>query len=165
MTALPAGYRVRRYRLGDEGALGALTLAAIRAIGARRYSSAQVGAWAARHPCPDRFVQRMAEGDVIYLAAGPSDEPVAYALLQPDGHLDMLYCHPDHTRKGLADELLAVCEAHARSEALARLFTEASELARPAFQRAGYEMLHRRDFAIEGVSIHNYAMEKQLTHV
>jgi putative acetyltransferase len=95
-------------------------------------------------------------------------EPVACALFQPGGHLDMLYCHPGHTRQGLADKLLAACEArvrheaHARREALARLFTEASELARLLFERAGYEALHRRDFAIEGVSIHNYAMEKQL---
>lgn len=74
----------------------------------------------------------------------------------------MLYCHPDHTRRGLADELLGHAEAYARSLGLSRLFTEASELARPAFERAGYKRQHRRDFEIEGVPIHNYAMQKFL---
>ncbi len=74
----------------------------------------------------------------------------------------MLYCHPDHTRKGLADRLLEQAETHARSEQIAMLFTEASELARPAFERAGYSVKERREFEIEGVAIHNYAMEKSL---
>ena len=49
---------------------------------------------------------------------------------------------------------------------MSRLYTEASELARPAFERAGYVMQHPRDFTIEHdgreVAIHNYAMEKPL---
>jgi putative acetyltransferase len=45
----------------------------------------------------------------------------------------------------------------ARQRHLARMLTEASELARPVFARAGYRLLHRRD-----VPIHNCAMEKHL---
>lgn len=99
---------------------------------------------------------------MIFVACDTGDEPRAYALLEPDGHLDMLYCHPDHTRKGLANELLAHAEMVAHSEGMKRLFTEASELARPAFERAGYAVMHRRDFEVDGVPIHNYAMEKML---
>ncbi len=97
--------------------------------------------------------------------------PVAYALLdiQPDynGHLDMLYCHPDHTRRGLAGELLTIAEQTAQATGVLRLYTEASELARPVFERVGYIVQHRHDFSIEhgghAVEIYNYAMEKVLT--
>ena len=58
-------------------------------------------------------------------------------------------------------------EDAARALGIIRLYAEASELARPVFARAGYALLHRRDFTIpfEGgaVAIHNYAMEKRLT--
>jgi putative acetyltransferase len=155
-------YAIRAFRDGDAAALSALTLAAIRAIGARHYSEAQVAAWAARHPGPHRFVERASGGAAIFVAADSADAAVAYALIEPDGHLDMLYCHPDHSRRGLAEELLAAAEQHARRMGNTRLYTEASELARPAFERTGYSVLHRRDFAIEGVAIHNYAMEKAL---
>ena len=78
----------------------------------------------------------------------------------------MLYCHPEHTRRGLADKLLAASEQYARKRKLRHLYTEASELARPAFERAGFVVQHRRDFDIEhdgkAVAIHNYAMEKPL---
>ena len=83
--------------------------------------------------------------------------------MQQDGHLDHLYIAPDHTRSGLGDRLLADAERHARQIGSQRLFTEASDLARPAFERAGYSVTHRRDFAIDGVAIHNWAMEKALT--
>ncbi|MBV7267146.1 GNAT family N-acetyltransferase [Erythrobacter ani] len=159
-------YSIRPFVTEDAPALTDLTVAAIRNVGQHRYSPAQVEAWAARHPGPQRFLARAKAGAWINVAVDASGAPVAYALLEPDGHLDMLYCHPAHTRKGLADKLLADCEVKARSIGITRLFTEASELACPAFERAGYAILHRRDFEIahgnHAVAIHNYAMEKLL---
>ncbi len=112
------------------------------------------------------YRERAAQGHAVFVAVDDTDCPVAYALLEPDGHLDRLYNHPDHTRRGLAAALLQAAEDHARGKGIERLYTEASELARPAFERAGYGVTHRRDFTIEGpngaVPIHNYAMEKRL---
>jgi putative acetyltransferase len=157
---------IRPFRGSDAGAVADLTLAAIRAIGPRAYSPAQVAVWAGRHPGPERFLARVAAGHRILVAVDGTDVPVAYALTEADGHLDMLYCHPDHAGRGLAFALLEAAESEARENGLTRLFTEASELARPVFERAGYRLLHRRDFIIgEGdaaVAIHNYAMEKAL---
>ncbi|MBD2841916.1 GNAT family N-acetyltransferase [Erythrobacter rubeus] len=159
-------YIIRPFTVDDAPALASLTLAAIRHVGARQYGPAQIAAWASRHPGAERFIARAEGGSEISVAADADDAPVAYALVEPDGHFDMLYCHPDHTRKGLAEQLLADCETKARVMGAPRLYTEASELARPAFERAGYAVLHRRDFEIEHgeetVPIHNYAMEKLL---
>lgn len=134
--------------------------------GPRGYTPEQNAAWAARHPAPERFIARAAQGDVIRLAVGADDRPMAYYLLEADGHLDMLYCHPDHRGQGLARILLGEANLVARAMDLTRLFTEASELARPVFERAGFRLVARRDFTIpfEGgeVAIHNYAIEKRL---
>ncbi|MEL6529166.1 MAG: GNAT family N-acetyltransferase [Pseudomonadota bacterium] len=155
-------YAIRPFHTDDALELAELTLAAIRAVGSVSYSPEQVEAWAARHPGPQRFISRAAAGASIFVAVDSRDCGVAYALIEPDGHLDMLYCHPEHTRRGLADLLLAEAEEHARATGCDRLYTEASELARPSFERAGYIVEHRRDFEVEGVSIHNYAMVKPL---
>ena len=156
---------IRPYRASDAQAVAALTVAAIRTIALRAYTPEQVDAWAARHSV-ERLLDRAARGDVILVAVDESDRAAAYTVLETGGHLDMLYCHPDHAGKGLALALLHAAEAVARAQGVTRLFTEASELARPVFARAGYAMLHRRDFAIPSgeseVAIHNYAMEKQL---
>ena len=109
-----------------------------------------------------RYLERAKEDQLILVALDSADNPCAYALLERDGHLDHLYCDPDHTRKGLAETLLAEAEVAARNSGATRLYTEASELARPAFERAGYRVTQRRDFEIDGVAIHNFAMEKVL---
>ena len=155
-------YRIRDYAEGDAQALHSLTLATIKAVGPAGYSREQVDAWAARHGDTERLSARIRSGHMIFVAANTRDQPVAYSLLEPDGHLDMLYCHPDHTQQGLADKLLHAAEERAKSLGISRLYTEASELARHAFERAGYAVTHRRDFDLDGVPIHNFAMEKRL---
>nr|WP_234031895.1 GNAT family N-acetyltransferase [Porphyrobacter sp. SLTP] len=140
-------------------------MAAIRQTALRAYSPEQVAAWSARYS-PARLLESAARGDVILVAADADDRPAAYTVLEAEGHLDMLYCHPAHTERGLGLRLLNEAEEAARKLGVERLYTEASELARPVFERAGYALLHRRDFAIPGddgeVAIYNYAMEKQL---
>lgn len=157
---------IRPFREDDAEALATLTGAAIRGIGSRAYAPAQVAAWAARHPGPARFIASAAKGNIILVAVNAADFPTAYALLEPDGHLDMLYCHPDYAGTGLAGRVLADTENQARAAGIARLFTEASELARPVFARAGFRLVQRRGFTIPhagaDVAIHNYAMEKKL---
>lgn len=160
-----AGYTIRAFGPADAEAIAALTLAAIQQTALRAYSPEQVAAWSARYS-PARLLESAARGDVILVAADADDRPAAYTVLEADGHLDMLYCHPAHTGRGLGLRLLNEAEEAARKLGVERLYTEASELARPVFARAGYALLHRRDFAIPGddgeVAIHNYAMEKRL---
>lgn len=159
-------YSIRRFQPSDAGVLTDIALAAIRNIGANAYNATQIDAWAGRHGGPATYHQRIAQGHVIFVAVDEGDRPVAYALLEPDGHLDRLYNHPDHTRQGLAQLLLCATEAYGRANSIPRLYTEASELARPSFEHAGYSVVERPDFSIEHegkpVPIHNYAMEKLL---
>jgi putative acetyltransferase len=158
------GAAIRLFRYDDAKALADLTLSAIRITGLVAYSPDQIAAWAARHPGPQGFIDRAAGGATILVAVDGDDRPLAYVLTEPDGHCDMLYCHPDHTGRGLAGSLLTAAEVRARSAGIDRLFTEASELARPVFERADFTTMHRRDFNIANcghqVAIHNYAMEK-----
>jgi len=155
-------YSIRAYQDGDAEALAEVIKSAIERIGPRHYSADQVAAWSARHPDAGRFRERAANGDKLIIAADQRNHPVAYAILEDDGHLDHLYCHPEHTRQGIAERLLSEAEEIARSIGAQRLYTEASELARAVFERAGYVVRHRREFEIDGVSIHNFAMEKLL---
>jgi putative acetyltransferase len=156
---------IRAFRPEDAEAIAAVTLAAIRETALRAYSPEQVAAWAARYSV-QRCLDAAARGDVILVAPDDGDRPAAYTAMEAGGHIDMLFCHPDHTGKGLGLALLDAAEMAARTQGLTRLFTEASELARPVFARAGYALLHRRDFSIPTeageVPIHNYAMEKRL---
>ena len=161
-----AAPKIRPFVPEDAPTLAALTLAAIVMIGVRGYSMQQVMCWAAHHPGAPRFLDGAAKGDCILVAVADDGASAAYALLERDGHLDMLYCHPDYAGQGFASALLAASESAARQSGIGRLFAHASELSRPVFERAGYTLLHRRDYTMamgdEAIPMHNYAMEKHL---
>ena len=151
---------IRRFEAGDEVALADIMHSAIRGIGPRAYDPRQVEVWAGRAYSATRYLERVRLADCIMVAAMGAEPPVAYVLIEPDGHVDHLYCAPEYAGRGLGIRLLDATLAFAREHGIARLYTEASELARPVFERAGYVVLHRRDFDLDSVPIHNFAMER-----
>jgi putative acetyltransferase len=96
------------------------------------------------------------------VAVNELDEPIAYGDLEPNGHIDHLYCRPEVIGAGLAFALYDRLEQQARERGMTNLFVEASEAARRLFMRKGFAQVKRRDFLLRGVSIHNYLMEKKL---
>lgn len=153
---------IRSFRPGDEHALRDIHLASITRVGPLAYNAAQVAAWASRTREGWEWLEWHRYGDRITIALAANDEPAAFALLEADGHLDMLYCHPRYVRQGHALRLVKEASAFGRKAGLAMITTDASELARPVFLAAGYSVDHRQDFFLDGVPIHNYAMSKAL---
>lgn len=126
------------------------------------YNPAQVAAWASKTREPWEWLEWHDYGDRITIAFNDQDVPAAFSLLEADGHLDMLYCHPDYVRQGHALRLVEEASAFCRKAGLSMITTDASELARPVFLAAGYIVEGRQDFLLDGVPIHNYAMCKDL---
>ena len=153
---------IRSFRSDDADRLVALVQRSIRDLGAGAYSPEQIAAWSSRHHEAVRFEHRHALGHRILLAVDEEDKPAAVTLYEPGGHLDMLYCHPAHAGRGLATALIHRVEAEAAVAGLPRLTTEASDLARPVFEKAGWITAHRRDFVLGDVPIHNWAMVRHL---
>jgi putative acetyltransferase len=96
------------------------------------------------------------------VAADTDDRPIAYIDLEPDGHIDRLFCAPEAAGQGIASQLYDAVEAAAREQGIRTLFTEASELARRLFERKGFAVAERQDLVVRGVAIHNYRMTKTL---
>ena len=153
---------IRTFEPRDAPTLTAIFIDSVRGSGARDYGPAQVEVWAKAAPIPQSFETRVQAGDLIWLAVDGADQPLAYGLLERDGHLDHLYCRSGHIGTGLAAALYDRLEKEARVLGLTQLYTEASEAARRLFLRKGFVVVHRRDFELSGVAIHNYRMEKGL---
>lgn len=156
------GYSIRAFEEGDAEALAELGRAAIGAIGPDAYSEEQVEAWLSNFAGPEVYQSQADAGTQIFIATDDDDVPVAYAMLELTGHLDHLYCHPDHTNEGIASSLLETAALYAKYHGITHLFTEASEIAKPAFESAGYTVMKKRTFEIEGVEITNWAMVRTI---
>lgn len=80
--------------------------------------------------------------------------------LDPDGHIDCAYVHPDHRRKGVVSALVQHAVDTCFACGIRRVTVEASICARPMFERAGFRTLSRAVVTIKGVELVNFPMER-----
>lgn len=153
---------IRPFQREDAAALHWIFVSAVREVGSRHYSEQQVRVWSESAADAAEYLERAQDGRLILVAADEHDVPVAYIDLEPDGHIDHLFCRPDHVGQGVASALYQAVEQAAIARGIATLHVEASEGARPVFLRKGFTQIGRNDFDLEGVPIHNYAMTKSL---
>lgn len=153
---------IRPYREDDAGTLAEVFERAVRMIGARDYSPAQIEAWIGDEPRTSFFRSLMSDGRRCWVALDGEARVIAFVDLEADGHIDYLFADPDVAGRGVASDLLDVVEQRARRDGLTRVFVEASEAARRCLLKRGYEVEHSRDFELRGVPIHNYAMALRL---
>lgn len=157
---MTGGLSVRPYQASDAAALSALYEASVRTLGARDYSAAQIDAWASLTPSAEILDGRMADGRTRLVAL--TDDIAGFIDVETDGHIDLLYVAPAAAGLGVARTLLETAEALAPLSGAGRLYAEASETARPVFERLGFSVVARREFEVAGVAIHNWAVEKAL---
>ena len=151
---------IRPYQSSDAAALSALYGASVRALGVRDYSPAQIQAWASQAPSADELDRRMADGRSRLVAV--MGEVAGFIDVETDGHIDLLYVAAASAGQGVGRLLIETAEALAPLSGATRLYAEASETARPVFDKLGFSVIARRDFEVAGVPIHNWAVEKTL---
>ncbi|HUA22481.1 MAG TPA: GNAT family N-acetyltransferase [Steroidobacteraceae bacterium] len=152
---------IRLYVRTDAPALASLIRVSVRQIASRDYTAAQIQAWAPPDDIDEkRFGEKRASRPTW--VAEVQGRIAGFTDLEPDGHVDMLYVHPDFERRGVARALLKQVEEVARATAVPRLYTEASITARPVFEAMGFRIIGPQKVTVRGVSMTNYRMEKWL---
>lgn len=152
--------RIRRYRAEDAPLLARIFYETVHSVNGADYTPAQLHAWAPEVPDAQLWHARMSRRHT--LVAEEDGEPIAFAELEPDGHLDMFYCHKRALRRGTGTRLYHAVECVARELGLERIFTEASITARAFFEHQGYRVKEVRTVVQRGAEVTNYAMEKAL---
>lgn len=153
---------IRAYNSRDAADLADVFFRSVRQVALSAYTAAQVRAWAPEPRTAEWAHGEASDGRLVLVAADADDRPVAYIDLEPDGHIDRVFCAPEAAGQGIASRLYDAVEAAAREQGIRSLFTEASELARRLFERKGFAVVERQDLVIRGVAIHNYRMAKAL---
>lgn len=151
---------IRRYVPDDLDGLIAIFTRAVRETAIRDYSPEQLRAWAPDRPDRDAWAARRTSRPTFIAEAGGA--AAGFTDLEPDGHIDMMFVHPDHQGRGVAAALLAHVEAQARKAGLSRIFTEASLTARPFFARHGFIVISEQQVPVRGEVLTNFRMEKYL---
>lgn len=152
--------KIRNFKPDDSASLASIFHEAVRAVGRKDYSQAQVKVWSPQPVPADKFLARVSDGRSVFVAVNENDEPIAFIELEENGHIDCFYCHPDAVGTGVGTALFEQLESAALAAGLSRLYVEASEAARRFFLGKGFSLIKRRDFERNNVQIHNFLMEK-----
>jgi putative acetyltransferase len=155
--------RIRDFRPDDSASLASIFHDAVRVVGSKYYSAAQIDAWSPTPVSVDKFLSRVSDGRSVFVAVTDEDEPIGFIELEKDGHIDRFYCSPNVTGTGVGKALYQRLETEALAAGLSRIHVEASEAARRFFLGRGFRLIARRDFELNNVRIHNYLMEKNLS--
>jgi putative acetyltransferase len=152
--------RIRAFDAHDSATFIEIFRSSVRRIALRDYTFAQVIAWAPDEIDVNAWALRCANRQTF--VAEIKNVAVGFTDLESDGHLDMLYVHPQHQRQGVASALLARIDSAAREQRLVRLFTESSITARAFFERWGFRVIVPQLVSTRGQEFINYRMEKAL---
>lgn len=124
------------------------------------YDVAQRRAWVEKVPETEEWRDRL-RTQTTFVAENGS-RLVGFMTLDAGGHIDLAFVAPDVIGRGVAKALYDRVEAEALRIALKRLDTAASHLARPFFERQGWDLVREQLVTRGEVSLTNFVMEKHL---
>jgi putative acetyltransferase len=154
---------LRPYRCSDLPALLALYANAVRSQCAACYSPQQVHAWSNYAQQQQAVAAAIGRGTTLVSPVAQGDGRLAaFGVLDPIDRLALLYCDGPWSRQGRASALLAALSAHAQSQGVVRLRTEASQLSRPLLLRHGWQLEAEETVLFAGVSFVRWRMIKSL---
>lgn len=151
---------IRKYRIKDLSPLVRLFTDSVHELTATAYDETQRFAWASRTPDLDSWQQRLESLDT--LVAEDGERLAGFISYGPDGHIDLIFTAPNYARRGVASALYRQCEENLIALGVSELYTEASVVARPFFQRHGFEVEDERRTIVRGAHFLRYVMRKQI---
>ena len=152
---------IRRYLESDTPQLAELFFNSVREGAAGHYSEEQRHAWAPSVPDTEKLRLRL-EPIIVFVAEDRSGI-VGFMTLDDTGYIDLAFVRPDRIGTGIGSLLYARVEQAAQSQDLPRLFTNASKLAKPFFEKHGWAVCKQQEVDHRGVMLTNFSMEKLLT--
>jgi putative acetyltransferase len=151
---------VRRYSPKDLPAMLALFGRSVRELASRDYAPEQLAAWAPELPDVDGWSKRLSN-QMVFVCENQG-EIAGFVSVESDGHLDLLYVHPEAQRRGVASVLWGRILEWATASKLTNVSTEASITARPFFEHCGFRVVRSQTVQARGVSMSNFRMERAL---
>ena len=152
---------VRSYRGADANATLTVFLEAITETAAADYSPAQIAAWARpeHHTVPEWH--RAMQGRNSYVAL-LNKHVVGFSDVNCEGHINMMFVSPRHSRRGVASALLSHLHVQAQAKGIRALAADVSITARPFFEKHGFTIVTHQNPMAAGVQMTNFRMRKVL---
>ena len=151
---------LRPYLPADAKRCAEIFRASIEELAADDYDADQREAWASRADDEAAFGARLA--GALTLLAVIEGATAGFAGLKGGEEIDMLFVDPEFARQGVGRALVDALTRLAQARGAKRLTTEASEVAKPLFERQGFTAQKRNLVRVGEQWLANTTMTKTL---
>ena len=151
---------LRPFLPADLPLLSEIRFAAIEELTVEDYDEAQRRAWASAVDDDEEFAQSLEKGLTLVALIGGC--LVGFIALQDGGLIDQLYVHPAIARTGVASALVEAIEKLAAARGTAMLVADASDTAKPLFEKRSFVAERCETIEIDGEFLGNTRMTKAL---
>lgn len=151
---------IRKYRIQDLSPVVLLFTDSVHELTAAAYDETQRYAWASRTPHLDTWRQRL--DSLETLVAEEGSDLAGFISYDTDGTIDLIFTAPNFARRGIASALYHEAEKQLIALGVKELTTESSVVARPFFERHGFEVVDEQRVTVRGAQFLRYNMRKTL---
>ncbi|MHC4597664.1 MAG: GNAT family N-acetyltransferase [Planctomycetota bacterium] len=152
---------VRRYKPGEENEIWSVYYGSTRNVVSLEYTPDQVKRWAPDDLDMEPWAARLARTKPF--VAILDDKIVGFAELEPDGHINYIYCHHEFQRQGIGSELWEAVEREAERLGLEEIFAEVSTTGIDFFLAKGFQIEEEMNNIVCGEPAKQYRVRKKRT--
>lgn len=152
--------KIRSYTAADFEEVVNIFTTSVHQLAFEHYDDRQRLAWAPLPPDIKYWTKRL--NNVQTLVAEENGELLGFVSYEADGHIDLLFTSPKHARKGVATALYQEVESVLTNNGVKKLFTEASLVALPFFERKGFTIEGEEIVKRVGAELRRFGMSKVL---
>ena len=151
---------LRPYLPADAKRCAEIFRSSIEELAAEDYDADQREAWASRADDEAAFGARLAGALTLLAVIGGGI--AGFASLKGGEEIDMLFVDPEFARQGVGRALIDALTKLAQARGAKRLTVEASEIAKPLFERQGFTAQKRNLVRVGDQWLANTTMTKTL---
>ncbi len=124
------------------------------------YSTREIAVWTSSSKKTGRWHELVTDQHTVIIEV--DGETAGFGSVKLIDYIDFMYVLPDYQGQGIAKALLQHLTEWAVEMGAAELYTHASITARGFFKGQGFSVMYRNEVKKDGVTLVNYAMEKNL---
>jgi putative acetyltransferase len=152
---------IRAYQPGDLDEVISIFNQAVLGTANQFYTLEQCQAWQSGVSDRTQFGFRLQRG--MTLIGECQGQLAAFGQLHPANHINLLYCIPEFSGRGIASAILQRLEAMAQALDVTEILTEASLSARSYFEHRSYQIIAIEIVTRQGIDLQRVRMKKRLT--
>jgi putative acetyltransferase len=151
---------IRLYQQGDIKQVAQLLGDSVSILNAQGFSETEIDSFAPNHIHLKEWEESCLTNFTV--VAESNYRIVGIGQIEPNGHINCFYCHPDNRGQNIGRQLYTTLEEYAKAKHIPVIHTETNAEDRPFYFKMGFTTVQKQKVLLQGSIESTFILEKQL---